>query len=234
MKKLYKKYRIDSLRMPEWDYSRNGKYFVTLCVEGMKRILGEVVDQKMVLSDFGKIVEEQWFRSFEIRKELFYDEFIIMPNHIHAILIINHRHIKKELIKNDLVNKEIISEIQSPDFLVDEFKLSRQPKSISSFLAGFKSACYSPIDDLIDIHNDKAIEIANVVNSRFNKKEYTINQLPMDPRKFYKKYNRKNKIWQPNYHDHIIRDEFDFKRIKNYIINNPKKWNEDIFRNPNH
>ena len=41
------------------------------------------------------------------------------------------------------------------------------------------------------------------------------------------KYNRENKFWQSNYHDHIIRNEEDYWRIKNYIRDNPKNWTDD-------
>jgi len=225
MKKLYKnKYRIDSHRMPNWDYSRNGKYFITMCILDMRCILGEVVGKEMVLSEFGKIVEEKWFESFEIRKELYYDEFIIMPNHIHAILIINH--------PNTFVNRKDKYTDVNNDNTCSRSPLQRQPKSISSFMAGFKSACYSPIDDLIDLHNENSNKISEGVIEHCKKpkeQEFIIKSLPLNTDRIYKKYNRKNRLWQTNYHDHIIRDNSEFLRIKNYIANNPKKWAEDKF-----
>jgi REP element-mobilizing transposase RayT len=78
----------------------------------------------------------------------------------------------------------------------------RQPKSISSFLAGFKSAVNSRIDDFID-ENDLDIP----------------------------KFNRKNHFFQPNYHDRIIRNEGEFLRIAEYIRNNPRKWSDDRLNN---
>ncbi len=74
----------------------------------------------------------------------------------------------------------------------------RLPKSISSFIAGFKSAVNNKIDNLIDEQH-----------------------LPIP------KYNRKNHFFQPNYHDYIIRNDFEFRIISKYIINNPKKWNNN-------
>ena len=74
----------------------------------------------------------------------------------------------------------------------------RQPKSISSFIGGFKSAANSKIDDYIDKHN------LNIP-----------------------KYNRNNHFFQPNYHDHIIRDEQSYENISNYIINNVVNWEKD-------
>ncbi len=77
-----------------------------------------------------------------------------------------------------------------------------KPKSISSFIAGFKSVINSKIDDFIDNNN---LDI--------------------------QKYNRKNHFFQPNYHDRIIRNEKEYKQIKNYIIDNPRNWGKDKFHN---
>jgi len=80
----------------------------------------------------------------------------------------------------------------------------RLPKSISSFIAGFKSAVNTNIDNYIDEH------------------KLTI-----------PKYNRKNHFFQPDYHDHIIRDNNEYQCIQNYILNNPKIWNSDKLNNNN-
>jgi REP element-mobilizing transposase RayT len=62
-------------------------------------------------------------------------------------------------------------------------------------VAGYKSMVISKIDDYIDAQN---LEIP--------------------------KFNRKNRLWQPNYHDHIIRNEAEYHRIANYIRRNPENW----------
>jgi len=88
--KFKNKYRIASHRKPNWDYSADALYFLTIVTQHRKCNLGQVIHSKDIsfveLSDFGKIVETEWFKSFEIRKELFLHEFVIMPNHLHAIV----------------------------------------------------------------------------------------------------------------------------------------------------
>ena len=74
----------------------------------------------------------------------------------------------------------------------------RLSKSISSFIAWFKSALNTKIDDYMDTH-----------------------QLNIP------KYNKTNHFFQPNYHDHIIRNEWEYQRITHYILNNPSRWQED-------
>lgn len=89
--KFRNKYRIQSNRMPGWDYAGNGLYYITFVTQNRICNLGEIAmnpDGKanVLLSDFGKIVEFEFLKSFEIRQELFLDEYIIMPNHLHAII----------------------------------------------------------------------------------------------------------------------------------------------------
>ena len=76
--------------MPGWDYSGNGIYFITIVTQKMECILGEIMNGKMILSDYGEIVKNEWHKSFEIRQELILDEFVIMPNHLHAIVILKN------------------------------------------------------------------------------------------------------------------------------------------------
>jgi len=197
MEKFKGKYRIESNRLKGWDYSSDAKYFITLVTQNRECNLGNIVNGEMVLSDFGKIIETEWLKSFDIRNELFLDEYIIMPNHLHAIVIIYKT--ADDGTNGTNVETHGRASLPSPS---PSPSLYRLPKSISSFMGGFKSAINSKIDDYIDEH-----------------------QLPIP------KYNRNNHFFQPNYHDHIIRNNDEYHRIKNYIINNPRNWDEDTFNN---
>ena len=92
MSRFRNKYRIESNRMPGWNYSGNGYYFITMAIQNRECVLGKIKNMEMILSDFGKIGQNEWYKSFEIRAELFLDEFVIMPNHLHAIVIIKKTH----------------------------------------------------------------------------------------------------------------------------------------------
>lgn len=169
----------------------------------------------MELSDFGKIVENEWFKSFEIRNELHLDVYVIMPNHIHAMVEIkNPLYDVKTNIANPVVGKSnndaepngrLILPI-SPNGLpvIKRYQPIRLPKSISSFIAGFKSAVNTKIDDYID---ENKMDIP--------------------------KYNRNNHFFQPNYHDHIVRNQIEYDNIYNYIINNPNLWDLDSINTEN-
>ena len=82
------KYRIQSARAQWWDYGWNGSYFITICTHEKEHYFGEIVDGGMVLSDIGKIAQTEWLKTFGIRPDmnLWMGEYVIMPNHFHAII----------------------------------------------------------------------------------------------------------------------------------------------------
>lgn len=85
------KFKKDSLRLKTWDYSWNGYYFVTICVKDRKKFwFGEIENGKMRLNVVGKLVKTELIKTEEIRKNVKLDCFVIMPNHIHGIIVINN------------------------------------------------------------------------------------------------------------------------------------------------
>jgi len=199
--------------MPSWDYSGNGIYFLTIVTQNRVCSLGKIIEHiethgraSIKLSDFGKIIETELLKSFEIRDELFLDEYIIMPNHLHVIVVLDKSEIENNnnLIGSHGLHVETHGRASLPQSTKQSTDQSpkttfiRKPKSISSFFAGFKSSVNSKIDDYIDIQ-----------------------QLDIP------KYNKNNHFFQPNYHDHIIRNNNEYNRIKNYIIENPQNWGDD-------
>ena len=73
-------------RLKDYDYSLEGAYFVTICVKNMREILGKIVNEQLVLSEYGLVIEREIECISRIRKECFVEKFVVMPNHIHMIL----------------------------------------------------------------------------------------------------------------------------------------------------
>ncbi len=82
------------LRYPGRDYSLPGKYFVTICTGDRRKWFGTIINAEMQLSDLGSIAYKLWYEIPEHFPNITLDEFIIMPDHIHGIIIIN-RNLKK-------------------------------------------------------------------------------------------------------------------------------------------
>ena len=132
-----------SIRLKGYDYSQAGAYFITICTHERKHLFGKITvgangrspdidcspdidhSSKIILNEYGKIVQREWEKSAKIRSEIILDQFIVMPNHIHGIVMID---------KNDnpiRANGPFRANGRSP--------LRRmKPKSISSFISGDK------------------------------------------------------------------------------------------------
>jgi putative transposase len=76
------------LRLPTFDYSSQGGYYVTICTHGRLPILANIADGQSVLTDEGRIVSESWSKLPSKYPIVIIDEFVIMPNHIHGILFL--------------------------------------------------------------------------------------------------------------------------------------------------
>ncbi len=87
--KFQNKYRIPSARLQNWDYGWNAPYFVTICTQNRECYFGDIVDGTMQLSEIGHMAEKYWY---EIPEHFPYVElgvFVVMPNHVHGIIIID-------------------------------------------------------------------------------------------------------------------------------------------------
>ena len=82
------KHHRRSIRLKGYDYAGIGAYYVTICVWGRECLFGEIIDNKMVLNEFGRIVSDEWAITPEKRINIILDVFVVMPNHLHGIFII--------------------------------------------------------------------------------------------------------------------------------------------------
>ena len=163
--------RRSSTRLRGFDYSGEGAYFITLCTHGRKCLFGEIVRDAMVLSCYGRIVEEEWLRTSELRAEAQLDAFVVMPNHIHGVVLFDDAYVIK------------------PQRAHGHAPLRRRPRSLGAMVGGFKAAATKRINSL--------------------------RRTPGVP------------VWQRNYFDHVVRNEQDLGRVREYIVNNPLRWAQD-------
>jgi len=84
----WKQYRRQSNRLSGWDYTSPGYYFVTLCSHDRQPFFGAIVSGEMQLSPIGEIIADEWQKTSLIRENITLDAWVIMPNHLHAIVII--------------------------------------------------------------------------------------------------------------------------------------------------
>lgn len=77
-----------SIRLPGFDYSQFGAYFITICSQNREELFGEIVNGEMVLNDYGELVQFTWNDLVNHMTGIELGEFVIMPNHVHGIVMI--------------------------------------------------------------------------------------------------------------------------------------------------
>ncbi len=183
MSRFQNKYRIESSRLRKWDYSRNASYFVTICTFMRKCYFGRVESGIMILSELGLQAEKLWqeipghFPFVEL------SDYVVMPNHVHGIIIINK---PVETQNFASLQRQIKSSTDYPKTGSTKNQFGPQSKNLASIIRGYKIGVTKISHDII---------------AGFQ--------------------------WQSRYHDHIIRNDPSFERIKEYIRNNPLNWNDD-------
>ena len=78
-----------SFRLIGYDYSQEGLYFITICIKDRECLFGRIVQQKMILSEIGKIANEYWLTIPEHFPNVVLHDHIVMPNHVHGIIEIS-------------------------------------------------------------------------------------------------------------------------------------------------
>ena len=121
--KFNNKYRVNSVRKDNWNYGSNGGYFVTICTKNMVRYFGEIVETQNFASLratlIGEIAKKFWEEIPQHFPDVILDEYIIMPNHNHAILLINKE--EKDVNRDEYKNK-----------------FGPQSRNLSSIVRGYK------------------------------------------------------------------------------------------------
>jgi len=147
MSKFQNKYRIESTRLPDYDYSKPGGYFVTICTQNKTHCFGEIDNGKMILNEYGKIVENCWKKIPEHFTHITLDYFVIMPNHTHGIIIINP--VETQHAASLHKQNKISVETQHAASLQNTNKLGCLVSgSLPVIIRSFKSACSKQINTL--------------------------------------------------------------------------------------
>jgi putative transposase len=102
-------YRISSARLAGFDYSNEGYYFVTICTKKFRKVFGEIINQKMNYSRGGIIADKQWHMVPDLFLNAKIDEFIIMPDHFHGIILIQYpKEIKQQCFLDPKICRDAI------------------------------------------------------------------------------------------------------------------------------
>jgi REP element-mobilizing transposase RayT len=199
-----------SIRLKSYDYSQQGSYFITLVTQDRIHLFGKIEDGKMILNSVGKIVEEEWIKTIQLRTNIALGEFVIMPDHIHMIITIIAHLEKKE--DKEWIHSNPKSPSNTIGAIIRGFK-GASTKKINLFLNSTGESPFAPTTES-PFAPTSELPFAPTIESPFAPTESQF-----APTEFYK-----NKIFQRNYYEHIIRNQQDYNRIEQYILDNPKNW----------
>ena len=190
-----------SIRLKGYDYSQAGLYFITICVRDRKCLFGKIFDDEMQLNDFGIIAHHHWQKLQERFTNIELDVFQIMPNHIHGIIILTDAVGATLAVALD-AHAQIDAVAHNDNSVLDEKTgAGASPAPTNTKTIGDSVGAYKSL-------------VANACLEIF---------------KQHQSDKMMGKLWQRNYYEHVIRNEQSYQRISEYIINNPKNWNNDKF-----
>lgn len=105
MTKYRGKYRVETTRLKNWDYGWNGSYFVTICTKDRYCFFGHVRDGKFIANHLGDLAHQYWMEMPDHYSFVELDEFTVMPNHVHGIVVINRTDGIDAINRRDAINR---------------------------------------------------------------------------------------------------------------------------------
>ena len=211
-----------SIRLKGHDYSEPGSYFITICAYQQSHLFGAIVEGGMQSNGYGAIAANCWHQIPQHFPHVALNEFVVMPNHIHGIIVIirrdmalpcpppddraNHPGLFKCAQCDRPVQTDNGEEDEEDTAVPCPYGCANSPK-LSECDRRFGTAIPGSIPTIVGSFKSAATKQINLVRNA-----------PGTP------------VWQGNYYEHIIRDERSLTNIQNYIVNNPRSWVNDRFR----
>lgn len=214
-----------SIRLKGYDYSQAGLYLVTVCVQNRVCLFGTKNEGQLTLNEAGQMVESEWLKLPERFPNIQLDEFIVMPNHFHGIIQIVGATLL--VAQNDVTNTD---DTTIPDDASAQNDVTNTDGTIGTGDAidiegenttncgdekgqpqGIVPTAGKPLGDMMGAFQSiTTVEYIRGVKSNN-----------------WQRFN--GKLWQRNYWERIIRNNDEYQRIRNYIINNPANWKDDKY-----
>lgn len=144
MEKYKNTYRIPSARLQSWNYGWNGAYFITICTKNRTPYFGEMSDGKMQLSHIGILADVFWVEIKNHSKNIELGKFVVMPNHVHGILVIDKSDGNNDDDDDDGRDKACLVSTETKmgtEKSIGQERFQNQGKNtISSIVGAYKSA----------------------------------------------------------------------------------------------
>jgi REP element-mobilizing transposase RayT len=202
-----------SIRLKEYDYSRSGAYFVTVVTQGRACLFGEIVNVETRLNDAGHMIEHWWYELKNKFPAVENDEFVIMPNHFHGIVV--------------------IADVGA-DLRVGPDPKGAHPAHQGTH-AGVPLQGTHPVRPVARRGAPMCAPVFAPQNASQRAPLPTVLQWfkTMTTNEYMRGIKTlgwiqfQGQLWQRNYYEHVIRDEESLNCIRGYILDNPARWEFD-------
>ncbi len=206
-----------SIRLEGYDYAGEGSYFVTICTKGRDHSFGKIVKGEMMLSPMGQIVCECWLGLPNHFSNVTLDEFQIMPDHFHGIVVIWGNQCGEMVQRRDLINQipGSIGVNQIPTESIQSNQIAADTGIDNNIPMGIDESHFGAAVDwpLMKNPNQTLGKIIRHFKAKATKKIHDAGLIDFG--------------WQGKFYDHIIRGQEDLDRIRDYIRKNPSNWSTD-------
>jgi putative transposase len=209
--KNYEYFNRHSIRLKGYDYTKNGAYFITICTHEHEGIFGKIENGRMLLNELGEIANACWMEIPKHFTGVELDEFIIMPNHIHGIIVVAKRTSVEAMTSQ--VRLEAAHAGTMTVHVVGADLADVGAKNLSPLQCKYSSPLQSS-------DRQRPFGTSKTIGS-------IIRGFKIGVTKWSRQNTTIKTIWQRNYYDRIIRDNNELNIKREYIINNPEKWDED-------
>lgn len=213
-------YNLPQRKSPRatWHDYNGGRYFVTFCTKNHELYFGDVVDGRMELSEIGEYALQCIEKIPKINDNVAVPEFVVMPNHIHMIVIIDN--------PIEWPDDERLPQCDSPT--AQNGNMMHDSGSVGLSYQGSRNQDNRWEESIIDdfqLGKNEEMQRRSICCGRLSR---IIGQYKSTVTKYANEHDTKF-AWQPRFHDHIIRNWTEMNHIAQYIQHNPMKWELDRF-----
>ncbi len=220
MNNLYKnRYRTESSRLQNWDYRWNAAYFITITAYKHQHFFGKIENEKMLVNKTGEIVANYINKIPKYNTNTIIDVSVVMPNHIHLILVLYNP--KYEIPKIAYIPDNVIDGTINNRYVCSADVAPNRDVALQRL--------YNDANHYTTTNSEK-----NEIMSKISPKSGSVSVILRSFKTAVTKYVRyelqiENFDWQERFYDHIIRNKYSYKRIYDYIKTNPENWKNDKF-----
>jgi REP element-mobilizing transposase RayT len=209
------KHHRRSIRLKGYDYTGEGAYYFTICCHQRRCLLGEIKDGVMHLNLVGVTVKAVWDslpRHFPLIE---LDAFVVMPNHVHGIIVITDTLDNSNFNRNNNSTSNLNPDCRGEAFVPGCNNTS--PESLSTNASPFPG-CNNTSPNPADLPRGTQSGSIGAILQNFKS---------VATRRVNRITRNSGTLWQRNYHEEIIRNEKAYENIRRYIVENPLSWDED-------